>query len=414
MASLSKERDALKNSIDKYKAAFETARQLCTALNQSVQSSSQEEQKLRNELKKYDLTPAALASIANVTYYIKEKTAEKESIAMVPRRRCTLQPAFADKDTIGKLGHLAEIEQDDVARVLSWHMAGDMDCVITRTMARAMEIYHKSNGSQQVLSLDAVFKKSIVAWNKPLPHTSARNKFVSKGNPIYAKNLLIFSKDVEDCKVVFWKLLGDVIILDTLEDATTYRKEVVKYTYCPTLLTRQGERILSSGKFGGQNNKAPPIEKLHAVFGQPMSSSYTKLSSLLESLLKYRDALESHQVASSKLKEYLNSKYSREFKQKQAECREMEAKLKELEKKLGTGITSASHSPSRMTTRGVINNLPSELQRVTRTQKVPTPKSPPVSRRQLSPRTATVGNELRRPSESPVSYERAKRSRRSN
>ncbi len=44
---------------------------------------------------------------------------------------------------------------------------------------------------------------------------------------------------------------------------------------CPTLLTRQGERIRSNGKFGGLQNKAPSIEKLRGqVFGAPLPKEY--------------------------------------------------------------------------------------------------------------------------------------------
>ena len=32
-----------------------------------------------------------------------------------------------------QIGHLAEIADPDVARVLSWHMSSDIDCVVTRT-----------------------------------------------------------------------------------------------------------------------------------------------------------------------------------------------------------------------------------------------------------------------------------------
>lgn len=42
-------------------------------------------------------------------------------------------------------------------------------------------------------------------------------------------------------------------------------------THCPTLLTRDGYRIHNNGKFGGLQNKAPPIEKLlGTVFGAPL------------------------------------------------------------------------------------------------------------------------------------------------
>lgn len=44
---------------------------------------------------------------------------------------------------------------------------------------------------------------------------------------------------------------------------------------CPTILTRQGERIRSNGKFGGLQNKAPSIEKLRGqVFGAPLPKDH--------------------------------------------------------------------------------------------------------------------------------------------
>lgn len=34
--------------------------------------------------------------------------------------------------------HLATVEDDSVARVLSWHMADDMDCIVTRTSKKVL------------------------------------------------------------------------------------------------------------------------------------------------------------------------------------------------------------------------------------------------------------------------------------
>lgn len=79
---------------------------------------------------------------------------------------------------------------------------------------------------------------------------------------------------------MFGMLLGDAIILDTLEDATAYRSQLVKNMYCPTLLTRDGNRIRSNGKFGGSANKAWPLEKLKgAVFGAPLPIEYYSICS---------------------------------------------------------------------------------------------------------------------------------------
>lgn len=47
-------------------------------------------------------------------------------------------------------------------------------------------------------------------------------------------------------------------------------------TPCPTILTRQGDRISSRGKFGGAQNRAPPMNTLQ-VFGAPCPQHYYTL-----------------------------------------------------------------------------------------------------------------------------------------
>ncbi len=55
--------------------------------------------------------------------------------------------------------------------------------------------------------------------------------------------------------------------------------QIVKFTHCPTILTREGDRIRSNGKFGGLMNKALPVDKLRgAVFGAPLGKQYYKLA----------------------------------------------------------------------------------------------------------------------------------------
>lgn len=38
-----------------------------------------------------------------------------------------------------QIGHLAEIADPDIARVLSWHMSSDIDCVVTKTTKSVQE-----------------------------------------------------------------------------------------------------------------------------------------------------------------------------------------------------------------------------------------------------------------------------------
>lgn len=55
-----------------------------------------------------------------------------------------------------QVGHLALVQEDDAARVISWHISGDMDCVVTKTTAAARRIYNHTHGKQQVMPLDGI------------------------------------------------------------------------------------------------------------------------------------------------------------------------------------------------------------------------------------------------------------------
>uniref|UniRef100_A0A452GY34 SMC hinge domain-containing protein n=1 Tax=Gopherus agassizii TaxID=38772 RepID=A0A452GY34_9SAUR len=267
MATLTRERDELSKSIAVYRNMFDTTEQLITEM----------------KCKSYDvqlLTFSFNLQLQCVDSLIKQKMLEQEGVKKSPRRACTLSNYPKDnQDILGKIAHLAQIEDDRAAKVISWHMASDMDCVVTLTTAAARRIFDETQGRQQVLPLDSVYKKTLPDWNRTLPHLrNGRNHFRPIGNPVFARDLLTFPENVEHCQIVFGMLLGDTIIIDNLDAANHYRKEVVKITHCPTLLTREGDRIRSNGKFGGLQNKAPPMDKLRGmVFGAPMPKLYSGL-----------------------------------------------------------------------------------------------------------------------------------------
>uniref|UniRef100_UPI00157E338E Structural maintenance of chromosomes flexible hinge domain-containing protein 1 n=1 Tax=Mus musculus TaxID=10090 RepID=UPI00157E338E len=204
---------------------------------------------------------------------LEKKITEQNELKKRPRRLCTL-PNYTKRsgDILGKIAHLAQIEDDRAAMVISWHLASDMDCVVTLTTDAARAIYDETQGRQQVLPLDSIYRKTLPDWKRPLPHfRNGKLHFKPFGNPVFARDLLTFPDNIEHCETVFGMLLGDTIILDNLDAANHYRKEVVKITHCPTLLTRDGDRIRSNGKFGGLQNKAPPMDKLRGmVFGAPV------------------------------------------------------------------------------------------------------------------------------------------------
>uniref|UniRef100_A0A671V011 Structural maintenance of chromosomes flexible hinge domain containing 1 n=1 Tax=Sparus aurata TaxID=8175 RepID=A0A671V011_SPAAU len=225
--------------------------------------------------------------IPDVDKLLQGMTAELDRILKMPRRVFSVNdPHRGQQDVLGMVGHLAFVQDDTAARVISWHIYGDMDCVITRTTEAAKRIYDSTNGRQQVMPLDTMFKGSV---DRPLPHIrNGRKLFEPPGNPVHARQLLMFPQDHDSCNNVFRSLLGETILIDDLDSGNSYRKAVVQNNIpCPTILTRQGERISSRGKFGGANNKAPAM--LRYMFGAPYPQQYYTLQDQIGDLSHSHD-----------------------------------------------------------------------------------------------------------------------------
>jgi hypothetical protein len=314
-------------------------------LKSSLTDAKHEENKFKLELLKSGLKESQL-SMTILDRTVQSKVSEKQMISQRPRRVCGLPPVQGDPEVLGKIGHLAEVVDTAIAVVLSWHMSADMDCVVTLTTKKAQEIYQQSHGRQQVLPLDSIFKKALPEWNKPLPHFRTRPHWKPPGNPEYARNTLHFPKDEESCKIVFGMLLGDTLLLDTLEDASSYRQEIVKFTHCPTILTRSGDRVRSNGKFGGLMNRALPLDKLRgAVFGEPIAAEYHTVVTQIELLHKYRATIVRRREVEKDLNEQLKNQTSPQMKAKHQECREAEQQLKQIETKLGVSSRMSWSAP---------------------------------------------------------------------
>ncbi|XP_074656148.1 structural maintenance of chromosomes flexible hinge domain-containing protein 1-like [Tubulanus polymorphus] len=346
MAALSRERDHLVQNIRAYESVFDTNQQLIKELKILVNEATQEEQRLVKELRKLDITPDKLKDGDMVEALISVRTKERNEVMSMPRRVCAVPAAHKDPEVLGKICHLAQVEDEDAARVLSWHMSADMDCVVTHSLRKAKNIYEHTSGKQQVLPLESIYKKNLPDWNKPLPHERFRANWSPPGNPVYAREVLIFPHEPDSCKLVFGMLLGDTIILDNLDDANAYRHEIVKHTHCPTILTRSGDRIRSNGKFGGLMNKALPIEKLRgAIFGSPLPSSYHKICKQLDTLQTYHDAIVKRERAMEELHEQQTHENTPEMKAKYKEYEEAQTHLQNIEGKLGVKMSGLNTPP---------------------------------------------------------------------
>ncbi|RMX48106.1 hypothetical protein pdam_00002687 [Pocillopora damicornis] len=297
MAQLTKERDHLFETIRTYRLLFETTRQLI------------------NEMQA-------------VTSAINDFSRKRDQIASTPRRQCLLHPGpRGDSGILGKVAHLAQVVDDDVARVLSWHMASDMDCVVTLTTEKAKQVYRDSNGQQQVLPLDSIFRRSLPEWNRPLPHVRGSNNYTPTGNPVYARDMLLFPAEGDNCKLVFGMLLGDTLILDDLDCANKYRQE-----------------------FGGLQNKAPPLERMRgAVFAAPLPLAFHSFTTQIEQLQQFKQAVLKHAQAKEELSLQLQHGQTEEMKVKHRECREAETQLRMIEERLGMTPTQYNMPPSPAT-----------------------------------------------------------------
>ncbi|EDO36680.1 predicted protein [Nematostella vectensis] len=338
MAQLTQERDHLFETIRTYRSLFDTTRQLIQEMRVSVHEACNQEQKLRGELRKNNVPVNNLATPQAVQTYLTSLLKKREELERTPRRQCGLSPGpRGDPEVLGKVAHLAQVEDDAVARVLSWHMASDMDCVVTLTTSKAKEVYSQSNGQQQVLPLDSIYRRSLPEWTRPLPHIrNGPRNYSPPGNPVYARDMLRFPAETDNCKTVFGMLLGDTIILDDLDSANKYRQEVVKFSHCPTILTRSGDRIRSNGKFGGLQNKAPLIERMRGVvFSAPLPEQHHRITVQIEQLQGYKQALVRHAEAKSDLELQLEQGQTEEMKIKHRECREAENQLRLIEQRLG-------------------------------------------------------------------------------
>uniref|UniRef100_A0AAR2JQU3 SMC hinge domain-containing protein n=1 Tax=Pygocentrus nattereri TaxID=42514 RepID=A0AAR2JQU3_PYGNA len=282
MATMSKKKDQLSQTIEIYRGILETNKQLTTELKSQVHDAASKETQLKSELIKNGIDISKLTNVSVIEDLISKMEADLERIKNEPRRKCTMPDPFkGSPDVLGKIAHLAQVEDDDAAKVISWHLLGDMDCVVTATTAAAKKIYDDTQGRQQVMPLETHRHWTI----EPLPHIrNGGSLFRPLGNPVFVRDLLIFPEHAESCNMVFSSLVGDTILVDDLDSANHYRRGVVQCkVQCPTLLTRQGERIRSNGKFGGLQNKAPPIEKLRGqVFGAPLPKEYHAICKQIE------------------------------------------------------------------------------------------------------------------------------------
>ncbi|KAM4533863.1 structural maintenance of chromosomes flexible hinge domain-containing protein 1 [Odontesthes bonariensis] len=329
------------STIEEHNISYSALRDL---FMKQVMATKQKEASLRDELNKRTMKIEKPLSIPDIDKLLQEKKAECEGFERMTRRVCSIRNNFSGPDVLGTVAHLAVVEDDEAARVISWHVRGDMDCVITRTTEAAQRIYKDTRGNQQVMPLDGII---VQQGDRPLPHIrNGRSLFDAPGNPVRARQLLIYPDEKEKCDIVFKNLLGDTILLDDLDSATNYRKAVVeKRIPCPTILTRQGDMVSAKGKFGGRQNKAPPIDRLQ-VFGAPLPQQYYTLKKDLELLSQYHKAMTNEEKAVKDHDDHINKWKSPEMQQNRQRKEAIQKQLEEIDRQLASAtVRSGKRGP---------------------------------------------------------------------
>uniref|UniRef100_A0A3B3XJQ0 SMC hinge domain-containing protein n=1 Tax=Poecilia mexicana TaxID=48701 RepID=A0A3B3XJQ0_9TELE len=269
-----------------------------------------------------------LFQITDIKRYLQQKKSEVERIEKTPRRIFSIHRNFSGPDILGMVGELAFVADDDIARVISWQLQGDMDCIITTTTEAAQKLYEDTQGNQQVMALDSFL---VQQDDRPLPHIRNRQElFKPSGNPTFARKHLIYRDKQLGCDL-FKNLLGDTILMDDLISATNYRKARIQ---CSTILTRTGERVSAKGKFGGSQNRAPPIDKLK-VFGAPLPDNYEELKEQIDVLNRYCAAVQEKEKVEKDLKDH-SPKWVDEMLQAKTQKDAMTKELEEINRQLGT------------------------------------------------------------------------------
>jgi hypothetical protein len=196
---------------------------------------------------------AEISGLDEIRAMIETREARLHGLEEADKKRanseCKLDNAPNEWGILGKTCHLAVLESPSEAFVLSWHMQGDMDVIVTYGSDKARELYRRFGENQQVIALEGIYRGNLSLgplWDEgALPYQHLRSV---RGNPVYARTLLKFTKDPESCKIIFGSLLGDTLIIDTLDQAIDYRNQLAQKQSCPTILTRDGRRLMKNGR----------------------------------------------------------------------------------------------------------------------------------------------------------------------
>ncbi|CAG2107699.1 unnamed protein product, partial [Medioppia subpectinata] len=132
---------------------------------------------------------------------------------------------------IGRIAHLAYVEDNALAKSISWFLRDFMSCIVTKTTESAQRLCNTSAEVQQTLPLDCI-QKSLT-----LPTLPTYGTYVVKA----AKHYLKYNEKSDNLNKVFDAVLGNSIIMEDIESAKIYRHQLIlRSMRCPTIITKTG------------------------------------------------------------------------------------------------------------------------------------------------------------------------------
>ncbi|KAI4806851.1 hypothetical protein KUCAC02_017645 [Chaenocephalus aceratus] len=338
MSELSKKKDDLTTAVHADKELFNTYGQLLSVLTSHHIAASHKETSIRKELHRRNMETAQ--TIPHFDRLITEKRAELEKIMKTHTRVCSLTHYKGQQDVLGMVGHLAFVQDDHAAWVISWHIQGDMDCVITQKPLKqrrgSMTTPGPAAGHGPRQCFCAPWQQTVAA------HGSGCMLFDPPGNPVYARDLLLYTEDRDRDMAFKTSSERQFLMMTWTLLTTTERRWLQKKKACPTILTRQGDRGQLQGQvWRKKNNKAPPIDTLK-VFGAPFPQHYFLLKDHIDLLTQQRSALEKVDQAAKDRDLHLNDMKSPEMMRK---VKEMEERKKQSWKRLREQLASTPGRP---------------------------------------------------------------------
>lgn len=175
----------------------------------------------------------------------------------------------------------------------------------------------------------------------------AKHVLSGPGNPVYAHTLLDFTNPLATASTrkVFNKILGDTIIMDDLPTAIEFMKKYNTGRFnCPTILTRDGRRLMGDGIIGGRQTRMP--DRIPLWFGLAPCAELSQIRAQLRRLPILKKKMEEVEGVERTDRARLE-KLREDYDQVKAELQQWQEERKELLERLGALSTLEKNSAPR-------------------------------------------------------------------